>query len=317
MAASVWKGHLTFGLVSFPIRLFSAARSETINFNLLHKDDHSRIRQVTYCQAEDKPIARSETVKGYEYEKDHYVVIEDEDIKKVAPKTARTMEVLEFVKASEVDAIFLESSYYLAPDEAGEKPYALLFEALRQSGCVGVAKIAMHNREHIVILRPGQNGVLMHTMYYSHEIRKVDEFRTDLSLVKEKELALATSLIEALAADFEPEKYKDDYRDNLLKMIEAKKQGQEVVATPEPQQGKVVDILEALKASLAAAKKPAASAQSELAGHAVSQGCLRRQSIPLLESDGDGRRLERSARGQFCGLHARVDQRGHCEVGRR
>jgi DNA end-binding protein Ku len=118
----------------------------------------------------------------------------------------------------------------------------------------------MHNREHIVILRPGKNGVLMHTMYYSHEIRKVDEFRTDVSLVKEKELALATNLIEALAGEFEPEKYKDNYRDNLLQMIEAKKQGHEVVATPEPQQAKVVDILEALKASLAMAKKPAASA---------------------------------------------------------
>ena len=145
----------------------------------------------------------------------------------------------------------------MAPDEAGEKPYALLFDALKKTGYVGVAKIAMHNREHIVILRPGKNGVLMHTMYYTHEIRKVDEFRTDLSLVKEKELALATNLIEALAGEFEPEKYKDNYRENLLKMIEAKKQGQEVVATPEPQQAKVVDILEALKASLAMAKKPA------------------------------------------------------------
>jgi DNA end-binding protein Ku len=148
----------------------------------------------------------------------------------------------------------------MAPDEAGEKPYALLFDALKRSGRVGVAKVAMHNREHIVILRPGKNGVLMHTMFYNHEIRKVDEFRTDLSLVKDKELALASSLIEALAGDFEPEKYKDNYRENLLQMIEAKKQGAEVVATPEPQQAKVVDIMEALKASLAMVKKPAASA---------------------------------------------------------
>src|ERR1039458_625313 len=129
MASSVWKGHLTFGLVSFPIRLFSAARSETISFNLLHKDDHSRIRQVTYCQTEDKPVPRSELVKGYEYEKDHYVEIEDEDIKKVAPKTAKVMEILEFVKAGDVDPVYLESSYYVAPDEGGEKPYALLFQA--------------------------------------------------------------------------------------------------------------------------------------------------------------------------------------------
>src|SRR5512141_3104049 len=117
MAASVWKGPLTFGLVSFPVRLFSAARSETISFNLLHKEDHSRIRQVTFCQTEDKPVSRSELVKGYEYEKDHYVVIEDEDIKKVAPKTARVMEILEFVQSTQVDPIYLESSYYVAPDE--------------------------------------------------------------------------------------------------------------------------------------------------------------------------------------------------------
>jgi len=260
MASTVWKGHLTFGLVSFPVKLYSAARSESISFNQLHKADGSRIKQVLYCQAEDKPIPRSEIVKGYEFEKDRYIVIEDEEVKKVAPQSAKVMELLEFVPNDQVDPIYLETSYYLAPDEAGEKPYALLFDALKKSGRVGVAKIAMHNREHIVILRPGKSGVLMHTMYYSHEIRKVDEFRTDVSLVKDKELALASSLIEALAADFEPDKYHDTYRDNLLKMIEAKKQGAEVVATPEPQQAKVVDIMEALKASLAMAKKPAASA---------------------------------------------------------
>src|ERR1041384_6574043 len=155
MASSVWKGHLTFGMVSFPVRLFSAARSETVSFNLLHKDDHSRIKQVTVCQKEDKPVSRSELVKGYEYEKDHYVVIDDEDIKKVAPKTARVMEILEFVKAEQVDPIYLESSYYVSPDEGGEKPYALLFQALRESEYYAVAKVAMHNREHIIVLRPG------------------------------------------------------------------------------------------------------------------------------------------------------------------
>src|SRR5580658_1666196 len=260
MASTVWKGHLTFGLVSFPIRLYSAARGESISFNQLHKTDNSRVKQVLFCAAEDKPIPRSEIVKGFEYEKDRYVVIEDEEVKKVAPATAKVMEIQEFVKADQVDPIYFETSYYMAPDEAGEKPYALLFDALKRTGYVGVAKVAMHNREHVVILRPGEKGVLMHTMYYQHEIRQVDEFRTDLSLVKEKELALATSLIEALAGEFEPEKYKDNYRENLLRMIEAKKQGEEVVATPEPQQAKVVDILEALKASLAMAKKPAASA---------------------------------------------------------
>src|SRR5258707_5141975 len=272
MASTVWKGHLTFGLVALPVRLYSAARSESISFNQLHKHDNSRVKQVVYCKAEEKPIPRSEIVKGFEYEKDRYVVIEDEEVKKVAPATAKVMEILEFVKNDQVDPIYFETSYYMAPDEAGEKPYALLFDALKKTGYTGVAKIAMHNREHIVILRPGKSGVLMHTMDYTHEIRKVDEFRTDLSLVREKELALATNLIEALAGEFEPDKYKDNYRENLLRMIEAKKQGQEVVATPEPQQAKDVDILEALKASLAMAKKPAASATTaEPAAEAVER----------------------------------------------
>jgi len=257
MASTVWKGHLTFGLLSLPVKLYSAARSESVGFNQLHKHDNSRVKNVLYCQAEDKPISRSDVVKGYEYEKDKYVVIDDEDIKKVAPKTAKTMEVLEFVKSSEVDAIFLESSYYMAPDEAGEKPYALLFEALKQSDCVGVAKIAMHNREHIVILRPGPKGILLHTMYYPDEIRQVDEFRTDTSMVKDNELKMAKMLIESLLAEFEPGKYKDAYRENLMKMIQDKVEGKQVIATAEPKhKAPVVDILEALKMSLAEVKKP-------------------------------------------------------------
>jgi DNA end-binding protein Ku len=260
MASSVWKGHLTFGLVSFPVRLFSAARSETISFNLLHKDDHSRIKQVTYCQAEEKPIPRTELVKGYEYEKDHYVEIDDEDIKKVAPKTAKVMEILEFVKSDQVDPVYLESSYYVAPDEGGEKPYALLFQALKDSKFYAVAKVAMHNREHIIVLRPGAKGILSHTMFYQDEIRQVDEFRTDTTLVKEKELEMAKMLISSLEADFEPQKYHDGYRASLRKMIEDKIEGRSVVATPAPHVAPVIDIMEALKKSLAEKRKPVAAA---------------------------------------------------------
>src|SRR5438309_10540352 len=265
MASSVWKGHLTFGLVSFPIRLFSAARSETISFNLLHKEDHSRIKQVTFCQAEDKPVPRSDLVKGYEYEKDHYVVIDEEDIKKVAPSTARVMEILEFVKSDQVDPIYLESSYYIAPDEGGEKAYALLFTALKDSGFYGLAKVAMHNREHIIVLRPGSKGIVSHTMYYQDEIRQVEEFRTDTSLVKDKELAMAKMLISSLEADFEPQKYHDTYRENLQKMIEAKIEGRKVVATPSEHVAPVIDIMEALKRSLAEKRKPAQAATAAAA----------------------------------------------------
>jgi DNA end-binding protein Ku len=257
-----------------------------VSFNLLHGKDNSRIKQITYCQAEDKPVPRSELVKGYEYEKDRYVVIEEEDIKKVAPKTAKVMEILEFVKGDQVDAIYLESSYYMAPDEGGEKPYALLFAALHEVKYYALAKIAMHNREHIVILRPGKKGILLHTMYYQDEIRQVDEFRTDTELVKPKELEMAKMLIDTLAADFEPEKYHDTYRDNLLQMIEAKKEGQVVVETPEPHVAPVIDIMEALKRSLAEKKKPvqaataaAGEAQEEAAAEPVAKKRVRSKAV--------------------------------------
>ena len=148
----------------------------------------------------------------------------------------------------------------MAPDEAGEKPYALLFDTLKRTGYVGVAKIAMHNREHIVIFRPGAHGLLMHTMYYANEMRKVEEFRTDTGLVKDKEVELAQMLVESLAAPFEPEKYHDTYRDNLQALIDAKVKGQEVVTPPAHEPAKVIDIMEALKQSLAAARKPPVSA---------------------------------------------------------
>ncbi|MEP6716911.1 MAG: Ku protein [Terriglobia bacterium] len=281
MATSIWKGHLTFGLVSFPVRLFTAARSESISFNQLHKEDNSRIKQVLYCAAEDKPIPRSEIVKGYEYEKGKYVVIEDEEIKKVAPKTAKVMEIQEFVKSADVDPVFLESSYYMAPDEGGEKPYALLFEALKQTQYFGVAKIAMHNREHVVILRPGDRGMVLHTMYYADEVRRSEEFRTDASNLKEKEVALAKMLVESLVGEFEPEKYHDSYKDNLRTMIEARIAGQEVVETPETHIAPVIDIMEALRKSLEMRKPPktasaASGAAEEVAAAAKPKRVARR-----------------------------------------
>ena len=285
MAASVWKGHITFGLVSLPVKLTVAARGETISFNQLHKTDNSRVKQVLFCQAEDKPIPRSEIVKGFEYEKDRYVVIEDEEIKNIAPKTAKVMEILEFVKASEVDSVYLESSYYVEPDEGGEKAYTLLFEAMRRSGYVSVAKIMMHSREHVVLIRPGRFGIVLHTMYYRDEIRALDEFRTDTSAIKEKELEMAMSLLEGLAAPFEAEKFKDSYRENLRALIDAKIKGDKVVAAPPAQEmAPVVDIMDALKKSLAQLKKPAAS-ETELFQNVT----------PINESEG---KRKKTARGR-------------------
>jgi DNA end-binding protein Ku len=188
--------------------------------------------------------------------------VEDEEIKRMAPPSAKAMEILEFVKSSDVDPVYFESSYYMAPDEAGERPYALLYEALERTGYTGVAKITMHNREHIALFRPGPTGLMMHTMYYADEVRGVEEFRTDKTLVKEKELELARMLIESLAAEFQPEKYRDSYRDNLRALIDAKVQGREVVAPPQPETARVIDIMEALKQSLAIARKPAATAEA-------------------------------------------------------
>lgn len=290
MAATTWKGHITFGLVSIPVRLAVAARGETVGFNQLHKHDHSRVKQVLFCAAEDKPIPRSEIVKGYEYEKDRYVVIEDEDIKKITPKTAKVMEIMEFVKADEVDAVFLDASYYLQPEEAGEKPYTLLFEALKQSGHVGVAKASMHGREHVVILRPGKHGLLLHTMFYADEVRALDEFRTNGGILKDAELKMAVSLVQALAAPFEPEKYKDTYRDTLRSMIDAKIKGEEVVAAPVAQElAPVADIMEALNASLTALKKPPAPA-----GESVS---IQESASPTVVVDNTKSKRPRRAAG--------------------
>lgn len=259
MASTIWKGHITFGLISLPVKLLAAARPETISFNQLTKTTHSRVKQVLHSAIDDKPVSRSELVKGFEYEKDRYVVIDEEDIKRVQPKTAKVMEILEFVKATEIDSVYLESSYYIHPDEAGEKAYTLLFDAMKKSGYDGVAKVTMHNREHVVVLRPGKHGMLLHTMYYQDEVRALDEFRTNLEAVKERELKMAMSLIEGLAAPFEPEKYHDTYRQSLRAMIDAKVNGQEIVAAPVAQEmAPVADIMEALKNSLAALKKPPA-----------------------------------------------------------
>jgi DNA end-binding protein Ku len=259
MATAVWSGHITFGLVSIPIKLVVAARSESISFNQLHQKDHSRVKQVLYCQAEDKPVDRSELVKGYEYEKGQYVVIDEEDLKQIQPKTAKVMEILEFVKQEEVDEVFLESSYYVQPDDAGEKPYTLLFAAMKEVKQVAIAKITMHNREHTVLLRPSTRGLILHTLYYLEEVRATNEFRADTSQITEPQMKMARTLIEAMAGTFKPEEFHDTYREELNAMIQAKVKGHNIVTLPKPQErAPVIDMMEALQKSLSNLKKPAA-----------------------------------------------------------
>jgi DNA end-binding protein Ku len=265
MAASVWSGYLTFGLISMPVRLFSGARSSGISFHMLHRDDLQRVKQQLFCPLDNRVIERSEVVKGYEYRKDEYVVVEAEEIKKIEPKTAKTMEILEFVKASDVDPVYFESSYYMLPEEAGRRPYALLTKALEESDYVAIAKLTMHNREYTVFLRPHEGGLMLHTMYYADEVRAVEGFgRPDVEL-KEAEVKVAHQLIEALAADWEPEKFHDGFQDNLKKLIQTKLEGGKIAEVEKPKKlAPVVDLMSALKQSLAqmeGKKKPAAGAR--------------------------------------------------------
>lgn len=263
MAASVWSGYLTFGLISLPVRLYSGARSSGISFNMLHREDGARVKQQLVCSADGQVIERSDTVKGYEFRKGEYIIIEPEEIKKIEPKTAKTMEILEFVKTSDVDPVYFESSYYMIPEEAGRRPYALLTKALEESEYVAVAKLTMHNREYTVFLRPHEGGMMLHTMYYSEEVRKVEGFGAPDVELKDAEVKIAHQLIDALAADWDPDKYHDDFQENLKKMIETKLEGGTVTEVEKPRKlAPVVDLMSALKQSLAemeGKKKPAAS----------------------------------------------------------
>jgi DNA end-binding protein Ku len=252
MAASVWTGYLTFGLISMPVRLFSGARGERVSFHMLHRTDNVRVKQQLICPEEEVVVDRSEIVKGYEYRKGEYVIIEPEEIKKIEPKTAKAMEILEFVKAEEVDPIYFETSYYLMPEEAGQRPYALLARALEETDHLGIAKLTMHNREYTVILRPHEGGIMLHTMYYQNEVRQIENFGKTNVDVKEAEVKVAHQLIDALEAKFEPEKYHDTFEDNLKALIKAHLEGKEV--TPVAKQTKVApvtDLMAALKQSLA------------------------------------------------------------------
>ena len=220
-----------------------------------------RTRNEVVTGEGEEPVQRSELVRGYEYEKGRYVVLEDEDIRRITPESSKEMQVLEFVRLAEIDPIFFETSYYLTPDEAGVRPYSLLFEALRETGFVGLAEVAMHSREHILVVRPGRSGLIAHTMFYADEIRASEEFHADPTNLNPRELDLAKRLIETLAAPFQPEKFRDRFRERLQELIDAKLAGRRVAEergakrTP----AAVVDIMEALQKSLneASQRKPA------------------------------------------------------------
>jgi DNA end-binding protein Ku len=280
MPSSVWTGFLTFGLISMPVRLFSGARGSRVSFHMLHRDDNVRIKQQLYCPEDERVVERSEIVKGFEYRKGEYVVVEPEEIKKIEPKTAKAMEILEFVKQSEVDPIYFESSYYLMPEEAGRRPYALLARALEQTKYLAIAKLTMHNREYTVMLRPSEGGIMLHTMYYEEEVKRLESFgKVDVQL-KDAEVRVAHQLIEALAGKFEPEKYHDTFEDNVKKLIQAKLEGREVTEVEKPRKmAPIVDLMSALKQSLEqTGKKPPRRAEAESQVHLVPKKSAKKKS---------------------------------------
>lgn len=267
MAATVWKGFISFGLVSFPVRLMAAAREKPVQFHMLHKKDNSRLKEVFYCRLEDKPVPREEITKGYEVSKDEYVVVDEKELDQIAPKTAKVMDILQFVKADELDPLFMNKSCHVVPDGDLAKPYALLREAMKKQRQFAVAKVAMHNREHIVVLRPSGNELVLHTMFFVDEIPKV-EVKTGTQKFSDKEIKLASQLIDTLTGKFEPEKFHDEYRERVKQLIEQKRKGETVHAAKAEKPRAVVNILEALQKSLAENKgkaKPAAKGRKHKA----------------------------------------------------
>lgn len=250
MPATVWKGYLSFGLVSFPVRLFSAARAEAVHFHMLHKKDLSRVKEVWFCAEEDKPIDRSDIVKGYEVEKGEYITVEDEEVKKIAPTTATMMEVLQFVASDDVDPLLFESSYYVAPEEKVSKPYALFMAALQETKRDAIAKVAMHNREHVVLIRPADGGLVLHTLYYEDELHKGNKAEAPKTKFSGKELDMAKSLVQHLTAKFKLGEFHDTYRENVDRLIEEKKKGEKITTVKQPRKAPVIDLMEALKKSL-------------------------------------------------------------------
>jgi DNA end-binding protein Ku len=256
--AATWKGFLSFGMISIPISLSPAARTERISFNQLHSVCHTRIKQPQWCPTCEKFVERSEIEKGYEYEEGQYLLFSKEELEEIEPDSAKTMEILQFVKLAEVDPIYFDSSYYAAPKEEGQLAYNLLLDAMRKTGYAALAKVTMSGREHILIIRARDNGLTMHTMFYANEVRASEVSVPKKLQVKEAESKLAMQLIESLAAPFNPEEFKDAYQEALTNLIDAKAKGKKLTITPHAKPAPVIDLMEALKKSLnapAAAKK--------------------------------------------------------------
>ncbi|MEZ4554471.1 MAG: Ku protein [Dehalococcoidia bacterium] len=265
MPRSIWRGAISFGIVNIPVRLFTATQDKDISFRMLHEKDNARIRFIRICSEEDVEVSNDEIVRGYEYEKDHYVVLTDEDFDQLPLPSKHTIDLTAFVNAEEIDPVFYEKSYYLEPEDTGVKPFALLMRALQEKGLTAVAKIAIRNKEQLCALRPMDGTLMLETLFYPDEIRVERGVEAPEVAVSDQELQMASALIDLLTEEFDPAKFQDTYREALMQVINAKLEGQEVVEAEAPAPAKVVDLMAALKASVEATRrqKEAASAVGE------------------------------------------------------
>jgi DNA end-binding protein Ku len=253
-AHSIGSGTISFGLVSIPVRMYTAASSGGVSFNLLHAKCGSRIKQQTFCPVCNQVVERAELVKGYEFVKDQYVRVTDDELKSLEGEASKLIDIAEFVPLDRVDPIYFEKTYYLGPDKGGEKAYRLLADAMTASGRVALAKFVMRGKESLVLIRAAQDGLMLHTMYFADEVRSFAEIDKGQSAkIKDGELALAQQLIDGLSnAEFEPERYADEYRQRVLELVNSKVEGKEIIAGGPPvQRAQVIDLMEALKESLA------------------------------------------------------------------
>ena len=253
MAASTWKGFITFGLISVPIRLFAAARYSHIRFHEVHRKCGHRVHQQLYCPYDEEVVPRDEIVMGYEMEDGKMVVVDPAELKALAPASSTEMEILQFVKLDEVDPIYFETSYFSVPEEAGRRAYSLILNTMQQMKIAAIAKVTMHQRDRTVIIRPYDNGLTIHTIYYPNEIHEVSGYGKESAKSQNRqELSLAEQFAKSLIKPFHPEQFHDEYQARVRELIESKNKGK---AIPKPEKGKklapVIDLMTALKASLA------------------------------------------------------------------
>jgi DNA end-binding protein Ku len=254
---AIGSGTISFGLVSIPVKMYTATASAGVSFNMLHAKCGSRVRQQMFCPTCNMVVDRSELVRGYEFSKDQYVRVTDQELKGLEGEASKMIDIAEFVPLEKVDPIYFERTYYLGPDKGGEKAYRLLADAMTKSARVALAKFVMRGKESLVLIRSAQDGLLLHTMYFADEVRDFGEVdKGQAAKIKGGEMELAQQLIDGLTNDeFKPEQYQDEYRQRVLDLMQKKVEGQEVtVAAPVPPRAQVIDLMEALKESLA--RKP-------------------------------------------------------------